>query len=107
MSVSGTWVLHYTWDCTTNYAQTNITLNGDGTLSGPGKGQWRLRDGTLLISFETGPAKYGGTINGNAGSGAMSTFTGLHGCWYMLRQGITSLEEQDGQADYDALGNAL
>ncbi len=52
MTVPGAWVLHYSWGCTQNYAQTNVTLNADGTFSGPLTGQWRLRDGTLQLSFD-------------------------------------------------------
>lgn len=92
MSISGNWVLHFSWGPTNAYTQANIVFNNDGTfVNGTATGKWRQQDGTLLLSFDSGPAKYAGTIDGNVGSGAMSTFTGLNGCWYLTRQGTTGL----------------
>lgn len=104
MGVPGAWVLHYSWGCTGSYAQTTITLNADGSFSGPLTGKWRLRDGTLQLSFDSGPAKYGGTVDGNVGSGAMSTFAGLNGCWYLVRQGTVGVEAEQTAQTYDAAG---
>ena len=67
MSLPGAWVLHYSWGATSSYVQTTLTLKNDGTFSGAGNGKWRIRDGTLLLSFDGGPAKYGGTIDGSVG----------------------------------------
>jgi hypothetical protein len=107
MSIAGNWVLHYSWGCSQSYAQANIALNGNGTFSGPGTGQWRQRDGSMMLSFDTGPAKYGGTVDGAVANGAMSTFAGLNGCWYLVRQGTTGLEADAGAAQsFDAAGNA-
>ena len=36
MSMNGSWVLHYSWGPTSNYAQANITFNADGSFAGPG-----------------------------------------------------------------------
>src|SRR5262249_59556562 len=91
--MSGDWVLHYSWGCG-NYSQANVTFNNDGTFSGPGPGKWRQREGTLLLSFDTGPAKYGGTVDGNVGSGAMSTFGGLNGCWDLTKQGTVGISAE-------------
>jgi hypothetical protein len=108
MSLPGAWMLHYSWGATSSYSQTTLTLNPDGTFSGAGNGKWRLRDGTVLLSFDSGPAKYGGTVDGSVGSGAMSTFAGLSGAWYLTRQGVTGIEA-DAAADrtHDAAGNVL
>ena len=38
-----------------------------------------------------GPAKYAGTVDGNVGCGAMSTFGGTNGCWYLTKQGTTGV----------------
>ncbi|MGW6281324.1 M4 family metallopeptidase [Kribbella sp. NPDC055071] len=111
-AISGTWILHYSWGSTTNYGQTAITFNGDGTFTGSSAGQWRMHDGTLLLSFNTGPAKYAGTVDGHVGNGEMSTFTGLDGSWYVTRQGIVGvLEDVSGgalsrQQPLDAAGAA-
>src|SRR5262249_55129273 len=63
----------------------------DGTFSGGASGKWQQQDGTLLLAFDAGPAKYAGTVDGNIGSGAMSTYTGLDGCWYLSKQGTVGL----------------
>jgi hypothetical protein len=90
--VSGNWVLHYSWGPTYTYAQTAVAFNADGTFkAGTLMGRWQQQDGTLLLSFDTGPAKYAGTINANVGSGGMSTFTGLDGAWYISKQGTVGL----------------
>lgn len=107
MSVTGTWVLYYSWGCTLRYESVDVTFNNDGTFTGPGEGQWRLRDGTLMLSFSDGPAKYSGTVDGNAASGAMTTFADLDGCWYLLRQGTVGLEEARVAVNHDAMGNLL
>src|SRR4051812_50206486 len=79
MSLPGAWVLHYSWGATTSYAQTTLTLKNDGTFSGAGNGKWRIRDGTLLLSFDGGPAKYGGGDDGRRGARGGATFPGVEG----------------------------
>ncbi|HEY3710705.1 MAG TPA: glycoside hydrolase family 43 C-terminal domain-containing protein [Amycolatopsis sp.] len=106
MTTVGDWTLHYSWGNASNFAQTPISLKSDGTLSGPGAGSWRQQDGTLQLSFDTGPAKYGGTVDANVASGAMSTFAGLTGSWFMLKQGVVASAKADkGRIAVDALGN--
>jgi hypothetical protein len=107
MSISGIWVLHFSWGCTNNYSPVNITFNPNGTFTGPGTGQWRQRDGTVMLSFDTGPAKYGGTVNGNVGSGASSTFAGLNGCWYLVKQGTSGLQIEPAAQSHDPSGNQV
>jgi hypothetical protein len=98
MSVSGTWILHYSWGPTNNYTQSSILFNSNGTfVNGSTTGKWRQQDGTLLLAFDTGPAKYAGLIDGNIGSGAMTTFNGLNGCWYLTKQGTTGVVPETGQ----------
>ena len=91
MSVSGNWIGHFSWGCTNTYGQFNITFNPNGTFGGAFAGKWVQQDGTLLLSFDTGPAKYAGTVDGHVGSGAMSTFAGLNGCWYLTQQGTVGI----------------
>jgi hypothetical protein len=108
MSISGNWTGHYSWSCSNTYGQFNITFNANGTFGGTLPGKWVQQDGTLLLSFDTGPAKYGGTIDGHVGSGAMSTFTGSNGCWYLTQQGIVGLAAAAPPAhkqSHDAAGN--
>jgi hypothetical protein len=92
MSISGNWILHYSWGPTSNYNQAPIQFNSNGTfVNGAATGKWLQQDGTLLLSFDNGPAKYAGNVDGNIGSGAMSTFSGLNGCWYLTKQGTTGI----------------
>jgi hypothetical protein len=112
MSVSGNWIGHFSWGCTSTYGQFNITFNANGTFAGTFAGKWAQQDGTLLLSFNTGPAKYGGTVDGNVGSGAMSTFDGsANGCWYLTKQGTVGVVETAGavapahRQTHDAAGN--
>jgi hypothetical protein len=87
----GDWTLHYSWGGTTNYGQAMLTFNPDGTFVGTNTGQWRLRDGTLLLTFSTGPAKYAGTLDGNVANGEMSTYVGNDGAWYLTRKGMVGV----------------
>jgi hypothetical protein len=91
LKISGNWILHYSWGPTNNYALVNLTFNSNGTFFGGATGKWSQQDGTLLLSFDSGPAKYAGTLDGNIGTGAMSTFSGLEGCWYLSKQGTVGV----------------
>jgi len=98
-AISGSWLLHFSWGSTLFYGQAGVTFNGDGTFGGAYTGQWRMRDGGLLLSFDSGPAKYFGTVDGNVATGEMSTFAGLDGSWYLTRRGIVGvLEDLSGGA---------
>ena len=49
-------------------------------------------------------------MEGNVGSGAMSTFAGSNGCWYITKQGTTGILEATAaapgpQQSFDAAGN--
>ncbi len=108
MSVSGNWLGHYSWGCSSTYGQFTITFNPNGTFAGSFPGKWVQQDGTLLLSFDTGPAKYGGTVDGNVGSGAMSTFTGFNGCWYLTKEGTVGMVAAAAagpKQSHDAAGN--
>jgi hypothetical protein len=107
MSVAGQWTLHYSWGATNNYAQSVVSFNGNGTFGGTLNGKWWQQDGTLLLSFDTGPAKYGGTVDGSVGSGAMSTFAGLNGSWYLTREGVVGMAPAapSGKQSHDPAGN--
>jgi hypothetical protein len=112
MSLPGNWILHFSWGCTNSYGQSKITFNPNGTFGGALPGKWVQQDGTVLLSFDTGPAKYGGTVDGNVGSGAMSTFGGLNGCWYLTKEGTAGIVAATAaapgpQPSHDAAGNKL
>ena len=90
-ALTDAWVLHYSWGCTNSYARTTVTFHGNGSFSGELSGKWQQQDGTLLLRFDTGPARYAGTLAGSVATGAMSTFAGADGCWYLTRQGTTGI----------------
>jgi Zn-dependent metalloprotease len=107
--VSGNWTLHYSWGPTSSYGQVNLLFKSDGTFAGAFTGKWQQQDGTILLSFDAGPAKYAGTVDGNIGSGAMSTFAELDGCWYLTQQGVVGLVSPfaaTAQGSANAAGNA-
>jgi hypothetical protein len=91
MAVQGSWTLHYSWGFTGNYAQAPITFNSDGTFGGAYTGKWRQLAGTLMLSFNGGPAKYAGTLDGNVANGEMSTYVGNDGAWYLTRKGMVGV----------------
>lgn len=105
MSAVGKWMLHYSWGPTDTYGQAQLDLQNDGSVSGAAAGSWRQKDGTVLIAFKTGPAKYGGTIDANVASGAMTTFNGLDGTWYMIKQGVVGLKAKSNDQPHDVTGN--
>jgi hypothetical protein len=109
--ISGNWVLHFSWGATSNYAQVPLSFNGNGTFAGSLTGKWHQQDGTVLLGFDTGPAKYCGTVDGSVGSGAMTTFASVDGAWYLtkagtvgIREGILSVAEPGA---LDAAGNGI
>jgi hypothetical protein len=106
MTVKDSWTLHYSWGGTQTYAQAPITFNADGTFAGAYTGKWRQTSGTVLLSFDGGPAKYGGTVNGSVGSGVMSTFGGLDGCWYLSEAGTTGILPAEAKVVGQAKGQA-
>jgi len=109
--ISGNWVLHFSWGCTGSYSPVNITFNSNGTFTGGANGKWVQQDGTILLAFDTGPAKYAGNVDGNVGVGTMSTFSGLDGCWYLSKQGTTGLMPEQVSVGrrglIDAAGNQV
>lgn len=112
LSSSGTWILHYSWGSTNNYNQTTITFNNNGTFSGTSTGKWVQQEGTFLWMYDSGPAIYGGTLDGNVGVGAMSTFGGANGCWYFVKKGTVGIAAESANPaghnqTHDVAGNKV
>jgi len=108
--IFGNWTLHYSWGATGTYNSVKLTFNNNGTFSGGATGRWSQQDGTVLLSFDSGPAKYAGTIDGNIGTGAMSTFTGSDGCWYLSKEGTIGAAPElgvTGRSEMDVSGNPV
>lgn len=102
MTVQGNWTLHYSWGFTGNYTQAPIIFNSNGTFGGAYSGKWRQLAGTIMLNFTSGPANYGGTVNGNIGSGVMSTFSGLDGFWYLSEAGTTGILPAEAESQESA-----
>lgn len=94
MAIPGSWTLFYSWGCGTSYASTSLTINTNGTWSnGQGyTGKWVLTEGMFLQIFNGSTTVYGGNTSGNIIAGTMTTFTGLTGCWYAKKAGVTPLK---------------
>lgn len=96
VKISGQWTLHYSWGVTGRYASANLNFLSNGTFNGATTGKWVQQDGTILLAFNTGPAIYAGNLDGNVGTGAMSTFAGYDGCWYLTKQGTVGVLPEFG-----------
>ncbi len=90
-ALADAWMLHYSWGCTDPYAQTTLMFHDDGSFTGELSGRWHQQDGTLLLSFDAGSARYAGTLAGDVATGVMSTFDGADGCWRLTRKGATGI----------------
>lgn len=69
----------------------HLTFHDNGSFTGELSGQWHQQDGTLLLSFDAGAARYAGTLAGDVATGAMTTFDGADGCWRLTRKGATGI----------------
>lgn len=92
--VAGVYTVHFSWGCTAAYAQATVTFNANNTFTDSygGTGTWALVNGSLFWEYSQGRTGYSGTIDGNVGSGAMSTLIGAGqqtGCWYAAAPGTT------------------
>ena len=67
------------------------------------------QDGTLLFSFDSGPAKYAGNIAWDVGTGVITTFAGSNGAFYLTKQGMAGIavaaEAAALKQSLDAAGN--
>jgi hypothetical protein len=108
MSVPGNWVLHYDWGCSGNYISAPITFNNNGTFAVQGlSGKWSSHDGQILFQFDSNHATYGGSVVDSAMVGISSTFAGLDGCWYAIKQTATTKAIADHKPKYDPSGSTV
>jgi hypothetical protein len=107
MVIGGQWTLHYDWGCSGIYVQVGITADNDGKFNIPTQkltGKWVQNDGMILFQFDNNKVTYGGNFAGNAIVGMMSTFEGLNGCWYAIREGSTIAKAGECKPEFDASG---
>jgi len=95
LNVAGAYTVYFSWGCTAHYTQGGFTFNPNGTFTDPfgGAGTWAQVGGTLAVEYNA-PIRtaYVGTVDGNSGSGASSSLTGVgesNGCWFMTKAGTT------------------
>jgi hypothetical protein len=108
MSIVGNWTFHYSWGCNGIYTQDEVTFNANGTFadSQGGKGNWSEDPGMMELQY-TPPIRttYAGNVQGSAMVGISSTFTGLQGCWYAIKEGVQTRSAEEKKATHDMAGN--
>lgn len=91
MSVVGSWKMFYDWGCDGGYSSTTWTINANGTFTTPSyTGKWIQNGGVIILLYNSSTTVYAGNVNGSAMVGAMTTFSGLTGCWYATGPGAPS-----------------
>jgi len=98
-SVAGTWDLYYDWGCNGNYSHTTITFTGSGgyyscSTGGGYSGECYQMDEEVHIQFCYSASLqvfYVGNKVGGVMTGMMLNQNNVKGCWYMVKQGYTSL----------------
>jgi len=81
----GRWTLNYDWSCSSNGAQVELHLSGDGTCQmGANRCTWFEAGNGIHITVGT-RAHYTGTFTADAMSGTMEGAPGVSGCWDAAR----------------------
>ena len=62
----------------------------------------------ILFQFDTSKTTYGGNVAGNVMVGIMNTFEEFgDGCWYAIREGITTMRVEESKLEFDVSGKKL
>ncbi|WP_420208948.1 hypothetical protein [Candidatus Electronema sp. JC] len=89
MAVTGKWTLFYDWHCDGSYSSVTMDIKADGTWSdGHYNGLWVQVTGMFMFTFNNSETTYSGNLASKSITGIMTTFSGLQGCFYMLREGV-------------------
>jgi hypothetical protein len=107
-SMVGTWTLHFSFGCSTSYSSVSIIFNANGTYTIPSEGnsgKWALVENLLIRNYNSAPTIYAGYGAGNVIAGSMSTMSGLNGCWYMVKSGVTGLKAAEAKKGTDSSGD--
>jgi hypothetical protein len=102
MALPGDWKLYYESSTSTSYASTDMTFKADGTWYMPDfgyNGHWVEESGEVIFNFDNSRTIYAGNIAGGAAVGILSTFTGVSGFWYLLRQGAAAAKKAGPSLD--------
>jgi hypothetical protein len=97
MALPGNWKLYYKATTSTSYASTDMTFKSGGTWSMPSfgyTGQWVEESGEMIFNFDSSKTIYAGNIVDGAAVGILTTFTGVNGFWYLLRQGAAAARQE-------------
>jgi len=107
MAIPGNWKLHYDWDSDGSYSTESITFNNDGTWSSSegATGRWVHIEGMFIFNFDASTPRtiYAGLVASGSVTGNMTTFAGLNGSWYMLKEGA-SLKVKEGASTKKTAG---
>jgi hypothetical protein len=90
VAIPGNWTLLYDWNCDGSYGWTKMVVRSNQTWTideGYG-GLWVREAGMLLFSFSSSKTTYGGNFASKSITGINTTFQGLKGCFYMLKEGV-------------------
>jgi serine protease AprX len=103
------WTWFYDWGCDGSYNQAVLTLNDDSTFadSQGHTGKWVRVEGMIILQFDTVKTTYAGNVAGSAMVGLMSTFGGLNGCWYAIKQTSTLVLATEIKAELDVTGKKI
>lgn len=98
MSIPGNWTLHYDWSSDGSYSTTNMAFKADGTWTSPSSGhsgRWSHVEGILIFNFSTAATIYAGLVASGSVTGNQTTFSGLTGSFYLLKD-RASLKDAGG-----------
>jgi hypothetical protein len=107
-SIPGTWTLHFSFGCGTSYSSVSIIFNANGTYTIPSEGnsgKWAISENLLIRDYNSAATIYAGYGSGNVIAGSMSTMSGLNGCWYMIKAGVTGLAAAPAKKGPDSSGS--
>lgn len=106
MAVTGNWTLFYDWDCDGSYSSVAMTVNANGTWTGPSySGLWVQSAGMFMFTYNNSETTYAGNLASKSITGISTTFGGLNGCFYMLQSGApTSFKAERVEGKKDEAG---
>ncbi len=85
----GSWSMQRNWNRPANMAgitgNDGVTLNADGTASGPGYNRWSVNGSEVRIFADSGVTNYVGVYNGTSVSGTVEGSSGAGGTFTMTR----------------------
>jgi len=107
MSIVGKWTFHFSWGCNGVYTQDTVTFDSNGTFldSFGGQGNWVEDPGMMELQYNP-PSRtnYSGNVQGSAMVGISTTFSGLNGCWYAIKEGAQTFARTERAPTHEMSG---